>query len=49
MYDKGIQVAVGLCSQDSQTPTTETKERGTQCGYGRGSYGRKKRQQSGDI
>ena len=47
MTDKGIQVAVGLkrprlCSQATQTPSTEAKESGTQCGYGRGSYGRKK-------
>ena len=48
MTDKGIQVvAVGLkrsrlCSQATQTPSTETKHSGTQCGFGRGSYGRKK-------
>lgn len=47
MSDTGIQVAVGLkrpwlCSQATQTPSTETKESGTQCGYGGGSYGRKK-------
>lgn len=34
MCDKGIKVAVGLkrpqlCSQATQTPTTETKESGT--------------------
>ena len=44
MTDKGIQVAVGLkrprqCGQATQTPSTETKESGTQSGYGRGSYG----------
>ena len=47
MTDKGIQVAVGLkrprlCSQATQTRSTETKHSGTQCGFGRGSYGRKK-------
>ena len=47
MSDKGIQVAVGLkrprlCSQATQTPSTEANESGTQCGYGRGSSGRKK-------
>ena len=47
MTDKGIQVAVGLkrprlCSQATQTPSTETKHSETQCGFGRGSYGRKK-------
>ena len=47
MSDKGIQVVVGLkrprlCSQATQTPSTETKESGTQCGYGHGSYGSKK-------
>lgn len=45
MADKGIQVAVGLkrprlTSQATQTPSTETKESGTQCGHERGSYGR---------
>ena len=45
MADKGIQVVVGLkrprlTSQATQTPSTETKESGTQCGHERGSYGR---------
>ena len=47
MTDKGIQEAVGpkrprLCSQATQTPSTEAKESESQCGYGRSSYGRKK-------
>ena len=47
MTDEGIQFAVGLkrprlCSQSTQSPSTETKESGTQCGYGRGSYERTK-------
>lgn len=47
IYDKGIQVAVGLrrprlCSQVTQTPYTETKDSGTQCVFGWGSLRRKK-------
>lgn len=47
MADKGIQVAIGLkrtrlSSQATQTLTTKTKENGTQCGHGRGSYARKR-------
>ena len=47
MADKGIQVAIGLkrpqlSSQATQTPSTKTKENGTQCGHGRGSYARKR-------
>ena len=43
MADKGIQVAIGLkrpqlSNQATQTPSTKTKENGTQCGHGRGSY-----------
>ena len=47
MADKGIQVAIGLkrprlSSQATQTLSTKTKENGTQCGHGRGSYARKR-------
>ena len=47
MADKGIQVAIGLkrprlSSQATQTFSTKTKENGTQCGRGRGSYARKR-------
>ena len=47
MADKRIQVAIGLkrqglSSQATQTPSTKTKENGTHCRHGRGSYARKR-------